>query len=148
LTPPLLVFAWGNPSRGDDALGPACLDLLQAKSPGSDIEWQSDFQLQIEHALDLGERRAVLFIDAAVGLASPCELRSINPLRDHSITSHALSPQALLQVYSDLHGSPPPCDLLSISAQSFELGAPLTVAATAALASAVTLAQSWVAHHR
>jgi Ni,Fe-hydrogenase maturation factor len=25
---PVLVFTWGNPSRGDDALGPALFELL------------------------------------------------------------------------------------------------------------------------
>ncbi len=28
-TPPILVFAYGNPSRGDDALGPAMYELLE-----------------------------------------------------------------------------------------------------------------------
>ena len=27
-TRPVLVLAWGNPSRGDDALGPALLEML------------------------------------------------------------------------------------------------------------------------
>jgi hypothetical protein len=53
---PLLVLAVGNPSRGDDALGPALLDALAALAAQGadrlgDIELLSDFQLQIEHAL-------------------------------------------------------------------------------------------------
>ena len=28
--PPVLVFGWGNPSRGDDALGPLFVDAIEA----------------------------------------------------------------------------------------------------------------------
>ena len=48
----VLVFGWGNPSRGDDALGPLFVDAVEAmKLPG--VECLTDFQLQVEHALDL-----------------------------------------------------------------------------------------------
>lgn len=64
---PLLVLAVGNPSRGDDALGPRLLDALHAAGADLDgqVELLGDFQLQIEHVLDLRGRRAVLFVDAA-----------------------------------------------------------------------------------
>ena len=49
----LLIFGYGNPSRGDDALGPELLGLLEGereRRPGWEtIETQTDFQLQIEH---------------------------------------------------------------------------------------------------
>ncbi len=61
--PPVLVLAWGNPSRGDDAIGPAFAQAVEAWClPG--VEVLTDFQLQIEHSLDLSGRRCVLFVDA------------------------------------------------------------------------------------
>jgi hydrogenase maturation protease len=62
-----LVLAVGNPSRGDDALGPALLERLRdaGVDAAGDVELLTDFQLQIEHALDLQGRQAVLFVDAA-----------------------------------------------------------------------------------
>ena len=33
MSAPLLILAVGNPSRGDDALGPMLLERLQAQSP-------------------------------------------------------------------------------------------------------------------
>ena len=49
---PLLVFGYGNPSRGDDALGPALVDWLRRqRRGGAEVELLTDFQLQIEHAL-------------------------------------------------------------------------------------------------
>jgi len=64
---PLLVLAVGNPSRGDDALGPMLLEALHAEGIDGDgqVELLGDFQLQIEHVIDLRGRRAVLFVDAA-----------------------------------------------------------------------------------
>jgi hypothetical protein len=51
MTPPILVFAWGNPSRGDDALGPLFAERIEALGlPG--VECLTDFQLQVEHALE------------------------------------------------------------------------------------------------
>ncbi|MBL9110068.1 MAG: hypothetical protein JNM74_12375, partial [Myxococcales bacterium] len=52
---PVLVIGIGNPSRGDDALGPAVVarleELLRAELAGGQVETLVDFQLQIEHTL-------------------------------------------------------------------------------------------------
>jgi len=54
---PILIFAYGNPSRGDDALGPMIFELLeknkQQSSELSKVDLLTDYQLQIEHAIDL-----------------------------------------------------------------------------------------------
>ena len=67
MSAPLLVLAVGNPSRGDDALGPLLLERLQADGwdAGGQVELLCDFQLQVEHTLDLQGRSAVLLVDAA-----------------------------------------------------------------------------------
>lgn len=121
---PVLVFAYGNPSRGDDALAPTLLERLQTISsdwPG--CEFLTDFQLQIEHALDLQQRRLVLFIDAATDCAGPFELSELAVARDDSYSTHAMSPAAVLHVYrSVVRETPPPAFLLKIKAEKFELG--------------------------
>ena len=72
---PVLVFTYGNPSRGDDALGPAMFDLLvkhkQNTNELDNVDLLTDFQLQIEHAIDLEQREVVLFIAASVSAVSP-----------------------------------------------------------------------------
>jgi hydrogenase maturation protease len=82
MTAPLLVFGWGNASRGDDALGPLFVQRLSALAAtakgNSKMEFLQDYQLQIEHALDLVSRERVLFVDASGMSASrlmPCRLR-------------------------------------------------------------------------
>ena len=57
-----------------------------------------------------------------------------------------LSPQALLQVYRDLHGSEPPAaTLLAIRGEHFELGQPPGKAAMAHLGEALAWARNWLA---
>ncbi|MCM2295424.1 hydrogenase maturation protease [Rhodoferax sp.] len=148
MTPPLLVLAWGNPSRGDDALGPLCLAALREQLPDGlqdQVEFLEDYQLQIEHALDLVGRARVLFIDASLNCPAPFERSALRASQDASLTTHALSPQALLQVYQDVQGTaPPPCTLLAIRGEQFELGAPPSPAALAHLKSALAWASQWL----
>ena len=143
---PLLVFGWGNLSRGDDALGPLCLERLrQTMGLGAMVDYLDDYQLQIEHALDLVGRQRVLFVDASLTCQAPFEVTSLQALQDASFTTHAMSPQALMQVYFDLQGeAPPPCTLLAIRGERFELGEPPGAEALANLAAALQWAEAWL----
>jgi hydrogenase maturation protease len=146
VVPPSLVFGWGNLSRGDDALGPLFIEQLrEAWSADSGVECLEDYQLQIEHALDLVGRQRVLFVDASLTCPAPFEVTPLRAVQDASFTTHAMSPQALLQVYQQLRGeAPPPCTLLAIRGESFELGEPPSAAALANLAAALTWAHTWL----
>jgi hydrogenase maturation protease len=149
LTAPTLVFGWGNPSRGDDALGPlfvAGFEALAAIHPEwGEVECLTDFQLQVEHALDLQGRRRVLFVDASLDAATPCSLQRIGAARDASFTTHAMSPQAVLKVYADIEDrEPPPCWLLAMRGERFELGEDLSEAARCNLAAALKAATHWI----
>lgn len=148
-TAPTLVFGWGNPSRGDDALGPTLIDALQSAGAShpewGQVDFITDFQLAVEHALDLKDRRRVLFADAHTDLSAPYTLAPIVPGRDGSFTSHSLSPQALLQVFVQIEGNAyPPCWLLSMRAESMELGATLSHTALASLHQALDAATQWL----
>jgi hydrogenase maturation protease len=147
MTLPVLVFGWGNRSRGDDALGPLCVERLRAElAPRDDIEYLDDYQLMLEHVLDLQGRRRVLFIDASLACAPPFESLALRAAADGSISSHSLSPQALLQVYRELHDeAPPPCTLLAIRGLRFELGEPPSATALAHLDCALQWARGWLA---
>lgn len=121
-----LVFSWGNPSRGDDALGPLAYRWLrELKLPG--VDCLTDYQLQIEHSLDLAGRQRVVFVDASLSAAAPFEYAPVIAYPDHSYTSHALSPASLLAVYRQVREeAPPPAWLLSIRGYRFDLGAALS----------------------
>ena len=67
-------------------------------------------------------------------------MTTLQPRRDTSYTSHALSPQALLQAYVDVQGqAPPPATLLAIRGEAFELGLPLSTGAQHNLRAALAL---------
>jgi hydrogenase maturation protease len=146
---PTLIFGWGNPSRGDDALGPMFIEQARTVADSAlstDIEYLTDFQLQVEHALDLLGRERVLFIDASVGSTKPFEASCLCAAPDHNVTTHAMSPAAVMQVFEGLYGhAPPPCTLLAIQGIRFELGEPLSAAATNNLASALAWLPHWLA---
>jgi hydrogenase maturation protease len=138
-----LVFTWGNPSRGDDALGPLFADRLSAlRLPG--VECLTDFQLQVEHALDLDGRCRILFVDAALDVPPPYRVSRITPGRDPSFSSHAMSPVALLEAYRQFRRRPPPpAWQLAIRGERWDLGEPPSVAALAHLEEALAWTRWW-----
>ena len=134
--PPTLIIGIGNPSRGDDALGPLAIERLEAMAlPG--VELLTDFQLQVEYALDLQGRERVIFIDASASGPEPFRFLSQTATEDASYSSHALSPGALLHAYQKLYGEPPDAFVLAIRGYGFELGEGLTEQAAANLEAAL-----------
>lgn len=151
MTAPVLVFGYGNPSRGDDALGPAFLERIEAlrasRPDWPAIECQTDFQLQVEHALDLKGRERVLFVDASASASAPFTWDRIEAGEDASYTTHSLEPRALLGVYERLTGETAPASfVLGIHGERFELGEPLSAAAQACLEEAIAFAAVLFAH--
>lgn len=127
---PILIFGYGNLSRGDDALGPLLLEHIESHCDLSTIELLTDFQLQIEHALDIEHRSLVLFVDASVACINSFDFSQLSATRDKSYTTHAMSPAAVLAVYVSIKKqTPPPSFLLCIKAESMELGEALSSAA-------------------
>ncbi|MFA4968531.1 MAG: hydrogenase maturation protease [Sulfuritalea sp.] len=150
MTAPVLIFGWGNPSRGDDALGPLFVEqiiALAARHPEwGEVDCLTDFQLQVEHALDLQGRRRVLFVDASLDAPAPFSVKPLEPARDASFTTHAMTPEAVMHVYVELHDeAPPPCTLLAIRGEGFELGEEVSPAAASHLEAALAWAETWLA---
>jgi hydrogenase maturation protease len=138
----VLIFGYGNPSRGDDALGPSSLEWLKARQYDG-VEYLTDFQLQVEHAFDLEDRELVLFVDASVSCPSPFAFERLEPAQDDSYTTHAMSPAAVLQVYRDIRRrEPPPSFLLSIRGERFDLGEGLSASARENLDAALKFAEA------
>lgn len=142
--PETLVFGWGNPSRGDDALGPLAVEAIEALDR-PDVECLTDFQLQVEHALDLTGRRRVLFIDASESAPAPYLVTPLQGRADASYTTHEMSPEAVLHVHRTVLGSPPPpALLLAVRGEVWELGTEPSPAALANLAVALDWVRRWL----
>jgi hydrogenase maturation protease len=109
------------------------------------VDFLDDYQLQVEYALDLVGRHAVLFIDASLTAEKPFEASALQARRDTTYSSHAVSPQSLLLVYEELYAcAAPTATLLAIRGESFVLGEPLSAAAKQHLIAAQDWAFAWV----
>ena len=144
MSAPVVIFAVGNPSRGDDAIGPElCGRLekwLEIEGLAGQFELIEDFQLQIEHALDLQDRQLALFIDAGANTPAPFTFQRIAPATGIAHTTHELPPEAVLQVYLQTEAAePPPAFVLCVRGEDFELGEPLSAAAEHHLEAALDL---------
>ena len=141
----LVVLGWGNDSRGDDGLGPALLARIAAAG-WDDLTVVEDYQLQIEHALDLVGADCALFIDAGKGTPAPFAFARLTPKRDATHSTHALSPEAVLDVFVQVRSeAPPPAFALCVRGESFELGEGLTQAGAERLETAWDFVQTLMA---
>ena len=128
---PLLIIAVGNESRGDDAIAPLLLRKLSVwmieQNNAEQFELLEDFQLQVEHATDLIDRKLVLFIDAGLNTPSPYSFYRIQSNDSRTLFSHAITPEAVLSTYQHVYQQPPPAAfVLCIRGERFELGEPLS----------------------
>ncbi len=144
--PSVLIFGYGNPGRGDDALGPEVVSAIEAEHVADVecplVETQTDMQLQVEHVTDLAGRKRILFVDADVACAEPYVFTTLEPEKDGSYTSHAMTPGALLHAYRKVYGADtPPAYMLRIRGYAFELGDPMGDKARSNLAAAINLVQ-------
>jgi len=146
---PTLIIGYGNPSRGDDALGPTAIAAIERRmtpdTGSGQIEIVTDFQLQIEFVTDLAERQCIVFIDAASSGAAPFSFGALAAQTEAGTTTHAMSPASLLAVYRSFYGvDAPPSFLLGIRAYDFELGAPLSPGAQHNLEAALAMLEPWL----
>lgn len=143
----VLLTAWGNTSRSDDALGPLLLQRLQAWALASGIagqfEWIEDFQLQIDHALNLEGKTLALYIDAGQDTPAPFSFCPVTPLDQPWHTTHAMPPESVLAVFESISKKPPcPCFTLCLKGEDFGMREGLSVAAQGHLESALAFAQT------
>lgn len=125
----MLIIGIGNPSRGDDALGPAVVarveELLAAEIAGGHVETLIDFQLQLEHTLDIAGREMVFIVDASVVAAESLVISRIAADDVPPPFSHMMSPAALLHAYERSFGPAPPIWAVAVRGRTFDLGAPI-----------------------
>ena len=144
---PTLVFGIGNPSRGDDAIGPMMIERLEREQsagrlPGVDL--LTDFQLQPEHALDLRGRERVIFVDASMQGGQPYRLLPVRQCDADNHSTHSTSPEGLLLIYRNLYGATPCAELMAVRGYRFALGAEPCVRARANFDVALAALLRWL----
>ena len=128
-----LLFAYGNLSRGDDALAPLFLESIRgelARDSNLHFRYLQDYQIQIEHVVDMQGCESVLLLDADQSQDQPIRFYCITEQPGHGYTTHGMTPGQLLSVYRKMYQQdPPPTFMLSIRGYEFELGKPVSDAA-------------------
>lgn len=138
----LLVIGYGNPARGDDALGPLLAARVEAlELPGVTVE--DPMQLNLEDAATVAGHDAVLFIDATRA-AEAVTFEPLEPGGTVAFTSHTLAPGAVLALARDHFDATPAAWLLAVRGEDFELGAPLSPEGAANLEAAWETLHAWL----
>jgi hydrogenase maturation protease len=131
------VIGFGNPLRGDDALGWQAVGELAGRQTCPDIDLMTCHQLTPELADPLSQAELAIFIDARADLEPgrfSCE--PMFPAKgQESSFSHRLDIPALLACTESLYGRSPRAFLLSIGACAFGFGETLSAPVRAALPS-------------
>lgn len=126
----ILIIGYGNPLRGDDALGQvAAKHLAQRFRNDKHIHVQSVHQLTPELSEKLADYGRVIFIDSRHSEpAGELFLEEIEPASaaDTRSFSHYVTPAELLLLANKLYDSSPNVLLTGITGNIFDIGQPLS----------------------
>ena len=148
----VLVIAWGNPLREDDAVAWHVLEALRTLRPRPSLpalHLRHAHQLTPEMAECVSRAAGVVFVDARRD-GTPGEVRceDVAPGAGSNPLAHSLSPQALLLYAEQLYGRAPKAVVLSIAGQRFGMGEALSPVVRRAIPTAMRVvlrqAKAWV----
>ncbi len=133
----ILVIGYGNPLRGDDALGPRIAAAI-AERRLPDVRVVTPHQLAPELAADLARARRAIFVDASsLPGQDSIHVHPLEPSSEPTAIGHLSRPGELLALAQALFGHRPPAWLVTAPAQCFDIGAPLSAHAKTSLAAAI-----------
>ena len=146
----ILVIGYGNPGRGDDGLGPALIKLVEENGLGCEsgacgVTTDSDYQLNIEYAVDFAKHDKVIMIDASETGPEPFGFDRVIPSKDSRFTTHSISPGTLAALTGELTETPPDCRLLAIRGYNFDFGEGLSAEAESNMLAAYDFLESLIA---
>jgi hydrogenase maturation protease len=134
-----LVVAYGNPLRGDDAIGWRIAERLRGTA---DTEIVFMHQLLPELTSRLSDATGVLFLDAAVGgQPGAVAVRHLGSDPDPDALGHVVTPAALLCLSRSVYGRSPEAVLITVSGREFGFGTELSPPLADALGGAARVAR-------
>jgi len=130
-----LIIGYGNPLRGDDAVGFLAAERLLERHHEADLEIIACHQLTPELVDPISRAERVIFIDASVE-GEPGAI-SVTPVEPEVAVglgfTHFTTPAGLLAGAQSLYGKAPKATLICIAGQNFEIGDRLSAPVAAAL---------------
>lgn len=116
----ILLLGYGNPARGDDGLGPALIERIDALALHN-LETRVDYQLCVEDAMDIGHFEQVIFVDASLDVKPPyLHFTLPESLTPNRLDTHSISPEALIHLARTLFGARTRASILAIRGYEFE----------------------------
>ncbi len=149
VSPKALVIGYGNPLRGDDAIGQAAAELLAGTAVLDGAEVIACHQLLPELAERIAGVTLAVFVDAEAG-REPGRIVVARVQAAAQLSAdliHHVDPAALLFLASRLYGHAPEAHLVAVGAASFDLGAPLSQTVAAALPHVIATVRQLVLDH-
>lgn len=130
----ILIYGFGNPGRQDDGLGPEFVHRMEAWAATKQLDEfdiDSNYQLNIEDALEIAAYEVVVFADATVEEhVSDFRLDILDPEKETvKYTLHAASPGYILELCQEMYGKKPRTYLLRMKGYEWELAEGLTAQA-------------------
>jgi hydrogenase maturation protease len=126
----ILVYGYGNPGRQDDGLGTAFIQMLEdwlSENPFPQITTDCNYQLNIEDAAAVADKKLVIFVDA-----------SQEDIEDYTFTKveasdarvefsmHAVSSSFVIDLCQKIYGKVPEAWLLHIRGYEWDFKEELT----------------------
>jgi len=124
-----LIYGFGNPGRQDDGLGVAFAERLEQWAESENIrniEFDTNYQLNIEDAEVLSNHDLVIFADASVEETDSFYISRITGNADATFTTHAASPEYIVYLCESLFHRKPAAFLLHIKGYEWEMKEGLT----------------------
>lgn len=150
MTEPALVIGYGNDLRGDDGVGLAAIERLQADPRLAGCTLLARRQLTPDLVVDMASAAFVVLIDATVdappGTVSVTALPRTGP--GATTWSHHVDPATLVGLTGELYGRVPDVMVVSIGIALTEVGAGLSPAVDASLPLIVETVAGLVAGRR
>ena len=123
----ILIIGYGNPLRGDDAIGPIAAERLREIVSDPEVEILALHQLTPELMEPISRAARVIFIDAtAAGEPGVFEERPVTADPHTGHFTHHSTPGSLLAGARALFGHAPDATLCTVGGEDFSLGEHLT----------------------
>jgi hydrogenase maturation protease len=140
----VLIYAYGNPGRQDDALANELVQLMEdwiAEQQLLHVDCDSNYQLNIEDAELISHYDIVYFVDASMETdLEDVKISKVNP-SDAKVefSMHAVSPAYVLDLCQKLYHQKPETFLMHIKGYAWDFMEPMTEQAHANLQKAFSL---------
>nr|NQU90498.1 hydrogenase maturation protease [Bacteroidota bacterium] len=119
----ILIYGYGNPGREDDGLGNRFVEMAEAwaKSEGlANIQFDSNYQLNIEDAAEIEPKDIVIFVDASTEEIDDFILTEITPSSKVEFSMHSVSASYVVQLCNDIYKKSPKSFLLHLKGYQWE----------------------------